>query len=293
MINRTLHNLKNSHGKDLVNVFGEEFNSSPKILKKGEEKMSSISIQGRYYRQYPPEKFLGHTNKNLLLDLKEIALLVVDVYGLGFDQDGRQSTWSGMCSDQSIAREGEVIVNHIVPAINACRNVNIPIVYISNSAPRINLANSMYEEVKKNTLNFVTETTYSEPNVDPLEYSRGESNTLAYSNIIAPKPNDYFIRKHVHSGFFDTRLDTLLRNLGVKTLIFVGFALDVCLGSTMMDALWRNYRNILLRDCTYAIEIPGIDAPGAWTERWITYVESNIGYTATSQELIEAIILSK
>lgn len=255
--------------------------------------MSTLSIMGRYYRLYPPEKFLGHATKELNLDTKDLAFVVVDVYGLGFDGDGRKSKWSGLCSDQSIAREGEVITNNIVPAIKSCRKVGIPIVYISNSAPRINLANSMYEEVKQNTLNFVTENMYSEPNVDPLEYCQGDSDVLHYSKLIAPQPTDYFIRKHVHSGFFDTRLDTLLRNLGAKTLIFTGFALDMCLGITMIDALWRNYRNILLRDCTYAIEIPEIDPPGSWTERWITYIESNVGYTSTSQELIQAISFSK
>jgi hypothetical protein len=74
----------------------------------------------------------------------------------------------------------------------------------------------------------------------------------------------------------------------VRHLVCVGFALDVCLGNTMIDALWRNYHVLLLRDCTYAIEIPGIDAPGAWTERWILYTECAIGCTATSTAWQEA-----
>jgi hypothetical protein len=51
----------------------------------------------------------------------------------------------------------------------------------------------------------------------------------------------------------------------------------------MIDALWRNYHVLLLRDCTYAIEIPGVDEPGAWTQRWILYTECAIGCTTTSQ----------
>jgi ureidoacrylate peracid hydrolase len=62
----------------------------------------------------------------------------------------------------------------------------------------------------------------------------------------------------------------------------------MCLGNTMIDALWRNYRVLLLRDCTYAIEIPGIDEPGAWTNRWILYAECAIGYTTTSDAWIAA-----
>lgn len=251
--------------------------------------MANFKINGRYFRMFPPEKFLGHATKELNLDTKDLAFVLVDVYGLGFDGDGRRSKWSGMCSNQSIEREGEIIRDHILPALNAARKLGIPIIYVSNSAPRINLENSMYEEVKRNTHDYQTELLYSENNVDPLEYSYGDSDVLHYSNLIAPKPTDYYIRKHVHSGFFDTRLDTLLRNLGAKTLFFTGFALDMCLGTTMIDALWRNYRVVLLRDCTYAIEIPGIDAPGSWTERWIIYTEAEIGYTITSQDFITAV----
>jgi nicotinamidase-related amidase len=249
-----------------------------------------IKIKGRYYQMYPPEKFLGYSSKEFELDPSNTVFLIVDVYGLGFDADeaDRASQWSGMVSDQSIKREKDIIINHIRPALDAARKVGCPVVYASNSAPRIAIDKSAYHEEKQDTLRFDTEVMYAEANIDPLEYSYGPSDVLHYSQIIAPLPGDYYIRKHVHSAFFDTRLDTLLRNLGCKTLVCVGFALDMCLGNTMIDALWRNYRVLLLRDCTFAIEIPGVDEPGSWSNRWILYTECAIGYTATSEEWIEA-----
>lgn len=254
--------------------------------------MAVIPIKGRYYRMYPPEEFLGYGRKDLDLDTSTTVFLVVDVYGLGFDQgpqDLEQSSqWMGLVSKQSIEREKEVVVDHVRPALDAAREVGLPIVYVSNSAPRIALSKSAYHENKVDTLEFDTATMYAEDNIDPLEYHYGGSDVLHYSDVIAPREGDYYVRKHVHSGFFDTRLDTLLRNLGCKTLVCVGFALDACLGTTMIDALWRNYRVLLLRDCTYAIEIPGVDEPGSWTQRWILYTECMIGYTATSEQWIEA-----
>jgi hypothetical protein len=110
---------------------------------------------------------------------------------------------------------------------------------VSNSAPRIALKQSAYGEQKWETLRVVKDEIYAEQIVDPLEYHAGPSNVLTYSQVIVPQAGDYYIRKHVHSGFFDTRLDTLLRNLGVRNLVCVGIALDVCLGNTMIDALWR------------------------------------------------------
>jgi len=259
--------------------------------------MAVIMIKGRYYRMYPPKNFLGYAEKQFELDTSETVFLLVDVYGLGFDPDPEKtevsSEWMGMVSPQSIEREKETIVRHIRPALDAVREVDMPVVYVSNSAPRIALSMSAYQEQKWDTLNINKDELYAEENIDPLEYHLGTSNVLKYSQVIAPQEGDYYIRKHVHSGFFNTRHDTLLRNLGCKTLVCVGFALDVCLGVTMIDALWRNYRVLLLRDCTYAIEIPGVDEPGAWTTRWILYTECAIGYTATSEEWIAACGVAK
>ena len=91
--------------------------------------------------------------------------------------------------------------------------------------------------------------------------------------MIAPQSDDYYIRKYVYSGFWDTRLDSLLRNLGIRTLVCAGFAADICLLGTMIDALYRNYRIVLLRDATQAVEIPdstartGVYAPNRPLDR--------------------------
>jgi len=248
--------------------------------------MAVIRTKGRYYRMYPPEKFLGYAEKEFELDTSGTVFLVVDVYGLGADlEDTCKTSW--VVSPQ-YAEGWKKAIPRIRAAMDAAREVGLPVVYVSNSAPRIALSRSAYQEQKWDTLSVNKDELYAEDNVDPLEYHYGHSDVLKYSKIVAPQEGDYYIRKHVHSGFFDTRLDILLRNLGCKTLVCVGFALDMCLGTTMIDALWRNYRVLLLRDCTYAVELPGVDEPGSWTNRWILYTECAIGYTATSEEWIAA-----
>jgi ureidoacrylate peracid hydrolase len=233
---------------------------------------------------YPPEQFQGFAYKEFDLSPADTAFLLCDVYGLGYDPDDgdNRSDWQGLVSPQSVSREKDIVCNYIRPSLDAARAVGLPIIYVSNSAPRIALRQSAYGEQKWDTLEVSKDELYAEDTIDPLEYNYGPSNVLKYSKIIAPLPGDYYIRKHVHSAFFDTRLDTLLRNLGVRNLVCVGFALDMCLGNTMIDALWRNYRVLLLRDCTWAIEIPGVDEPGAWTQRWLLYVECAIGCTSTA-----------
>ena len=251
--------------------------------------MSFIDIKGKYFRMYPSGKHKGYANKNLSLEKSQTVFLIVDVYGLGFDSHPESTEKSPAWEATSQFTDGErAAISKIKKATDAARKLGLPIIYVSNSAPRIALEKSAYQEQKSSTLNVQKNELFAEDNIDPLEYHLGDSKVLKYSEIVAPKKGDYYIRKHTHSGFFDTRLDTLLRNLGAKTLVCVGFALDMCLGTTMIDALWRNYRIILLRDCTYAVELDGVDTPGSWTNRWILYVECAIGYTCTSGSWIRA-----
>lgn len=251
--------------------------------------MRPIQINGRYFRKYPIGTPLGHADRELSLTADDTAFVLVDVYGLGFDAHPEPEAApepAVVPIDRDHKRR--VIVERVRPALDAARAAGFPVVYVTNSAPRIALARSAYAEHKRDTLRVDKDSFYAEQDVDPREYHHGPAKTLSYSDVIAPRPGDYFIRKHVHSGFFDTRLDTLLRNLGCRNLVFVGFALDACLGTTMIDALWRNYRVLLLRDCTLASEIPTIDEPGAWTARWVLYVECAVGYTTTSADWIRA-----
>jgi ureidoacrylate peracid hydrolase len=227
----------------------------------------------------------GFAEKQLQLSVDQTALLVVDAYGLG---ESTNRTHVGLGNKHSTDMAQQIIETNIKPALDAARRSQMAVIYVANSAPRIALHDSAYWEQKWDTQHVDKDELYSEDSVDPLEYHYGDSNVLKYVDAVRPQTGDYFVRKHTHSGFFDTRLDTLLRNLKIRNLVCVGFTLDMCLGATMMDALWRNYRVLLLRDCTYAAELPHIDEPGSWTQRWITYVECAIGYTSTSSAFIDA-----
>jgi nicotinamidase-related amidase len=69
---------------------------------------------------------------------------------------------------------------------------------------------------------------------------------------LLPGPDDYFVLKPKHSGFFSTTLDLLLRYLGAETLILTGIATDICILFTANDAYMRDYRIVVPRDCVAA-----------------------------------------
>lgn len=66
---------------------------------------------------------------------------------------------------------------------------------------------------------------------------------------LEPAEQDIHVTKHRFSGFWDTELDSILRNLGVRTLFFAGVNADQCVMTTLEDASFLGYDVVMLRDC--------------------------------------------
>ena len=253
--------------------------------------MERLKFCARYYRVYGDKSLWGHFEEDVEIDMNRVAFLLVDIYGLGFSpEDGVAHPRPALVS-WTVEQEKAVTVGKIKPALDAARRAGMPIVYVSNSAPKIDLAHSEFNKQMKRAYNFDFAVDCTEDSVDPREFHYGPSAFLKHSKIIAPRPEDYYIRKLYYSGFCDTRLDKLLRHLDVKTLVFVGYALDVCLHCTMIDAMNANYEVFFLRDCTLtdAEDIPG-NTPGSmtYTERMIHWHEMNVGRSTTMEEFVKA-----
>lgn len=61
-------------------------------------------------------------------------------------------------------------------------------------------------------------------------------------------PADLRIDKHRMSGFWDTELDAVLRNLAATTVMFAGVNADQCVLATLVDAACAGYDVVLLED---------------------------------------------
>ena len=64
------------------------------------------------------------------------------------------------------------------------------------------------------------------------------------------QPSDIVVPKRRYSGFFQTDLDLLLRELGVRTVVAVGCDTNVCVLHTLADAYFRGYDSVLVEDAT-------------------------------------------
>jgi len=76
-----------------------------------------------------------------------------------------------------------------------------------------------------------------------------ESPGREVAGMLLPEPDDYFVLKPKHSGFYSTSLDVLLQFLAVDTLILTGFAADICVLYTANDAYMRDFSLIIPSDC--------------------------------------------
>ncbi len=252
--------------------------------------MRKIHVDGRYYQMYPPEKYKGHVDQEFEVDFDRSALLVVDVYGHGFEASDETQDHPSM-DDKTNRIWDDVTLGFVRPALEAARYAGMPVVYAHNSSPNVEINRSQIGQQLRRSLKCDLADLLSErPGlVDPAEYRvREGARLLDIAPPVAPKPGDYFIRKHFYSGFKDTRLDTLLRNLDVRTLFAVGFDASVCLLCTLIDAFDLNYEIVLLRDAVLALEIPEDKVIGySFTERMIKWMEAMLGRSITTQHFVD------
>jgi ureidoacrylate peracid hydrolase len=99
-------------------------------------------------------------------------------------------------------------------------------------------------------------------------------------------PDDIYVDKYRMSGFWDTPLDSILRNLEVHTLLFAGVNLDQCVMHTLQDAVCLGYDAVLLEDCC------ATSSPSYCREGALYNIKQCYGFTAASEALLRACLAS-
>jgi ureidoacrylate peracid hydrolase len=67
---------------------------------------------------------------------------------------------------------------------------------------------------------------------------------------VAPRDGEPVIVKRRYSAFHGTDLDVRLRSMGIRTLVLVGVATNVCVEGAARDAFMRDYYVVVVSDCT-------------------------------------------
>ncbi len=95
---------------------------------------------------------------------------------------------------------------------------------------------------------------------------------------LAPKPGDIQLHKTRYSAFFNSQLDSTLRARGIKTIVFVGIATNVCVESTLRDGFHLEYFGVMLEDATHHL------GPPAMQEATVYNVEKFFGWVSTTAD---------
>jgi ureidoacrylate peracid hydrolase len=100
---------------------------------------------------------------------------------------------------------------------------------------------------------------------------------------LADAPADLHVDKYRMSGFWDTPLDSILRNLRVDTLVFAGVNSDQCVYATLIDAACLGYDVVMLTDAS------ATTSPSYCHDATVYNVRQCYGFTASTPDLLDAL----
>ena len=92
---------------------------------------------------------------------------------------------------------------------------------------------------------------------------------------LQPQPGDIVLHKTRYSGFFNSQLDSVLRSRGVRNIVFVGIATNVCVESTLRDGFFLEYFGVVLADATHQA------GPSFLQEASLYNIEKFFGWVST------------
>ena len=97
---------------------------------------------------------------------------------------------------------------------------------------------------------------------------------------LTPQKTDRIVLKKAYGGFFQTSLDRVLRNLGIKTLVMTGVATNVCVETTTREAVAYGYEVIFVSDATATFDPEGHAAT-------LKVIATGFGEVMSTEEVIQ------
>jgi len=176
-------------------------------------------------------------------------------------------------------REGAILevpkIRHQVPKIKrlieTCRKLGIPVIYTK----QVYRADSKVKPLVLEMLSLLEK-----------EGLRDGTEGAEICDELKPEAEDIVVRKMGFSAFYNTDLESILRNIksrrSVDTLIICGTVTNICCESTARDAFERDYKVVF-----------GSDITSAWTDEFQTLalkiIEYAFGRVMTCDEIINAL----
>jgi ureidoacrylate peracid hydrolase len=211
--------------------------------------------------------------KPVRLDLARSALIIVDMQN---DFCHPRGWLAGIGVDIAPARAPIAPLQALLPSL---RGAGVPIVWLNwGSRPdRLNLSPALRHVYDPSGAGGGI----GDPGPSGARVLQSGSWSAVLVEELRPEPADILVEKHRMSGFWDTPLDSILRNLSVSTLLFAGVNLDQCVLHTLADANFLGYDTLLVEDCAATTN------PDFCREATILNITQIFGFVLSSAELLK------
>jgi nicotinamidase-related amidase len=203
-----------------------------------------------------------HGMAGIQLVADRTVLLVIDMQD-EFVRPGWTPYWVPQATQQ---------VSLLARLVTACRARGVPVVYTVFSATHRNLDRprsgpampSRYPDLGT---------------ADPAWFRDGR-----IWHELAPEPGEVVIHKPSYGAFYDTPLETILRNLGRDTVVITGTLTNLCCGTTARQAYERGFGVVVGSDVT-ATNDPAVHEHELMTLRY------GFARVLTADEILEALVV--
>jgi biuret amidohydrolase len=214
--------------------------------------------------------------QHVTVDLRRTAIIVIDMQN-DFCAKGGWVDHLGV--DYSPDRAPIAPLQRLLPVL---RKAGVPVIWV-NWGNRADLAN-----MPPNQIHLYKPQGTGVGLGDPLPDSGAhvlekDSWAAAVVDDLTQEPHDIKVDKYRISGFWDTPLDSILRNLGTKSILFAGVNTDQCVLHSLTDANFLGYGCILVDDCC------ATTSPDYCTEATIWNVKKCFGFVTSSNAIIKSL----
>lgn len=214
--------------------------------------------------------------QRLTLDLARTAIVVVDMQN---DFCAPGGWLAGIGVDVAPAGAPVPVLAQALPALRAA---GVPVVWLNwgNRPDRANLPPGVLHVYKPTGVGVGIGDALPGNGSRVLE--EGSWSAALVDGLVAA-PQDVQVSKYRMSGFWDTPLDSVLRNLRVDTVLFAGVNADQCVLATLIDAACAGYDVVLLTDAV------ATTSPAYCLEATVYNVRQCFGFTCAAADLVRAL----
>ncbi|MEP7764769.1 isochorismatase family cysteine hydrolase [Sanguibacter sp. 25GB23B1] len=217
--------------------------------------------------------------QSLTLDLARTAVVVIDMQNDFCHPDG----WlAGIGVDVTPARAPVAVLAELLPAL---RSHDVPVVWVSwgNRPDRANLPPGVLHVYDPEGTGVGIGSPSNAAGSPVLEAGSWAAAVVDELSGAPGFDDDLHVDKYRMSGFVDTPLDSVLRNLRVDTVLLAGVNADQCVLATLMDAANIGYDVVMLEDAV------ATTSPTFCMEATIYNVRQCFGFTALSGDLLASL----